>query len=90
MLSKSWGVQDDDYAECRLLRYKNPVHTLQETYHFSVTELSRLMLCKIWGFFGRDYEGYRLASSLQADSCHSDDRGHTFLRNVGSYNSHPA
>jgi hypothetical protein len=36
-----------DYKECRLLGYENPVRTPQETYYFSGTVLSRLMLCKI-------------------------------------------
>jgi hypothetical protein len=32
-----------------------------------------------------------LATTLElADSCHPDDRGDTFLRNVGSYKSHMA
>jgi hypothetical protein len=35
-----------DYEECRLLVYKTPVRTSQET-HYSATELSRLMLRKI-------------------------------------------
>jgi hypothetical protein len=29
-------------------------------------------------------------STVLADSCHSDDGGHTFLRNVYSYKSHTA
>jgi hypothetical protein len=33
--------------ECRLLGYKNPVRTSQETHYVSATEPSRLMLCKI-------------------------------------------
>jgi hypothetical protein len=36
-----------DYEECRLLGYKNPVRTSQETHYFSATESSQLMLCKI-------------------------------------------
>jgi hypothetical protein len=47
------------YEECRLLRYKNPVRTSQETHYVSVTESNRLMLCKIWGFHGSDYEECR-------------------------------
>jgi hypothetical protein len=35
------------YEECRLLGYKNPVRTSQETHYFSTTESSQLMLCKI-------------------------------------------
>jgi hypothetical protein len=45
-----WGSHGGDYEECRLLGYKNPVRTSQETHYFSDTETSRLMLCKIWGF----------------------------------------
>jgi hypothetical protein len=36
-----------DYEECRLLGYKNPVRTSQETHYVSVTECSQLMLCRI-------------------------------------------
>jgi hypothetical protein len=36
-----------DYEECRLLKYKPPVVTSQETHYVSVTEPSGLMLCKI-------------------------------------------
>jgi hypothetical protein len=46
--------------ECRLLEYKTPVCTSQETHYFSATESSQLMLCKIWGFHGGDYEEHRL------------------------------
>jgi hypothetical protein len=49
-----------DYEECRLLWYKNPVHTSQETHYVTITEPSWLMLCKIWGFHGGDYEECRL------------------------------
>jgi hypothetical protein len=35
------------YEEWRLLGYKNPVRTSQETHYFSTTESSQLMLCKI-------------------------------------------
>jgi hypothetical protein len=45
-----------DYEECRLLGYKTPVRTSQETHYLSATEASRLMLCKIWGFHGGGYE----------------------------------
>jgi hypothetical protein len=49
-----------DYEECRLLGYKNPVRTSQETHYVSVTKPSQLMLCKILGFHGGDYEECRL------------------------------
>jgi hypothetical protein len=42
-----------DYEAFRLLGYRNPFHTSQETHYVSVTEPSRLMLCK---FYGGDYE----------------------------------
>jgi hypothetical protein len=48
------------YEECRLLAYKIAVRTSQETHYFSATELSQLMLFKIWGFHGADYEESRL------------------------------
>jgi hypothetical protein len=56
MLCKILGSHGGDYEECRLLRYKNPVRTSQETHYVSATELRRLMLCKILGFHGGDYE----------------------------------
>jgi hypothetical protein len=46
--------------ECRLLGYKNPVRTSQETHYVSATESSQLMLCNIWGFHGVEYEECRL------------------------------
>jgi hypothetical protein len=51
------------YQECRLLWYKNPVRTSQETHYVSATEPSRLMLCKIWGIHGGDYEDCRLLAN---------------------------
>jgi hypothetical protein len=60
MLCKIWGAHGGDYSEWRLLEYKNPVRTSQETYYVSTTESSQLMLCKIWGFHGGDYEECRL------------------------------
>jgi hypothetical protein len=36
-----------EYEKFRVLRYKTPVRTSQETYYLSATEHSRLMLCKI-------------------------------------------
>jgi hypothetical protein len=44
---KGTRTHSGDYEECRLLGYKNPVRTSQETHYVSTTELSRLMLCKI-------------------------------------------
>jgi hypothetical protein len=49
-----------DYEECRLLGYKNPVRTSQETHYVSATEPNRLLLCKIWGFHGGNYEEHHL------------------------------
>jgi hypothetical protein len=46
--------------ECRLLGYKSPVRTSQETHYVSATVPSQLMLCKICGFYGGDYEECRL------------------------------
>jgi hypothetical protein len=59
-LCKIWGFHGGDYEECRLLEYKNPVRTSQDTHYFSATESSQLRLCKIWGFHGGDYEEWRL------------------------------
>jgi hypothetical protein len=60
LLRKIWGFHGSDYEECRLLGFKNPVRTSQETHYVSATEPSQLMLCKIWGFRGGDYEDCRL------------------------------
>jgi hypothetical protein len=54
MLCKIWGFHGGDYEECRLLGYKTPVRTSQETHYVSATEYSLLMLRKIWGFHGGD------------------------------------
>jgi hypothetical protein len=59
-MSKIWGFHGCDYEECRLLGYKTPFRTSQETRYVSATESSQLMLCKIWGFHGDDYEECRL------------------------------
>jgi hypothetical protein len=41
--------------KCRLLGYKNPGRTSQETHYVSVREQNRLMLWKIWGLHGGDW-----------------------------------
>jgi hypothetical protein len=41
------GSHGCDYEECRLLGYKNPVRTSQETHYVSTTESSQIMLYKI-------------------------------------------
>jgi hypothetical protein len=38
MLYKIWGYKGGDYEEYRLLRYKNPVRTSEETHYVSATE----------------------------------------------------
>jgi hypothetical protein len=60
MLCKIWGFHGGDYEEWRLLGYKTPVRTSQETHYVSTTESRQLMLCKIWGFHGGDNEEWRL------------------------------
>jgi hypothetical protein len=60
MLFKIWSFHGGDYEECRLLGYKNPICTSQETHNISTTEHNRLMLFKIWSFPGGDYEEWRL------------------------------
>jgi hypothetical protein len=50
MLCKIWGVHGGDYEECRLMGYKNQVHTSQETHYVSATDRGRLIFCNIWGF----------------------------------------
>jgi hypothetical protein len=54
------GFHDGDYEECRLLGYKIPVRTSQETNYVSNAGPSRLMICTISGFHGGDYEECRL------------------------------
>jgi hypothetical protein len=56
MLFKIRDFHVGDYEERRLLGFKHPVRTSQETYYISTTEPNRLMLCKIWCFQGGDYE----------------------------------
>jgi hypothetical protein len=56
--TKGWTSWTQE--ERHLLRYKNPVRTSQETHYVSATESSQLMLCKIWGLHGGDYEECRL------------------------------
>jgi hypothetical protein len=46
-ICKISGFHGGEYEECRLLGYKNPVHTSHETYYFCATEPSRLMQCKL-------------------------------------------
>jgi hypothetical protein len=60
MLFTILGFNGEDYEECRLLGYKNPVRTSQETHYVSATEPSRLMLFTILCFNGGDYEECRL------------------------------
>jgi hypothetical protein len=55
-----YQVSGGEYEKCRLLVYKHPVSTSQETHYFFATEPTRLMLCKIWDFHGGDYEECRL------------------------------
>jgi hypothetical protein len=59
-VSKVWGFHGGEYEECRLLGYKIPGRTSQETQYISATEPCRLMLCKISSFHGCDYELCRL------------------------------
>jgi hypothetical protein len=51
----NWEIE-----ECRPVGYNKSVRTAQETHYVSATELSQLMLCKIWGFRGGDYDECRL------------------------------
>jgi hypothetical protein len=60
MLCKIRGFHGGDYEECRLLGYKTPVRTSQETHYVSTTDSSHLMLCKFSGFYGGHYEECRL------------------------------
>jgi hypothetical protein len=55
-LCKIWSFHGGNYEECRLLGYKDPVRTSQETHYVTAAEPRRLMLCTIWGFHGGGYE----------------------------------
>jgi hypothetical protein len=50
------GFLGDGYEERRLLGYRNPISTSQETHYISTTEHSQLMPCKIRGSHGGVYE----------------------------------
>jgi hypothetical protein len=52
----SSGSNTESCKEHLLLGYKNQVRTSQETHYVSAINLCRLMLWKIWGFHGGDYE----------------------------------
>jgi hypothetical protein len=64
-----WGVRQADKQSKTVTKqswimlsygYKTPVLTSQETHHISATEPSRLILYKIWGLHGSDYEECRI------------------------------
>jgi hypothetical protein len=55
-ICKSWDFHGGDYEECLLLGYKSRVHTSLERHCVSVTEPSRLMLCKIRRFHCDEYD----------------------------------
>jgi hypothetical protein len=55
--------------ECFLLGYKNSVRTAQETHYVSATKLSVLVLGKIIGFHGGDYEEYKNIVFWDATPC---------------------
>jgi hypothetical protein len=64
-----WGFHSGAYEGFRLVGYRNPVHTSQETLYISATNSNLFMLSKIWGFHGGDYEecrhlGYKIQVSI--------------------------
>jgi hypothetical protein len=59
MICKVWGFHGGHNEEWRLLGYKPPIPTSQET-HVSTTEPSQLKLRKIWGLHGGHNEECRL------------------------------
>jgi hypothetical protein len=75
---KIWGFHGGDYEECRLLGYKNPVHTSQKTYYVSATGPSRLILCKNRGFNGGDYENAVFWDITPCGSCKNRRFGGTY------------
>jgi hypothetical protein len=58
--SKISGFHAGYYEECRLLGYKNPVRTSQETHYVFATSTNRLIICNIRRIHGGDYEECRL------------------------------
>jgi hypothetical protein len=57
---------------------------IQETHYVSVTESSQLMLCKIWGFHGGDYEechllGYKNPDRTSQETHYVSDTEHSQL-----------
>jgi hypothetical protein len=63
---KIWVSHVGDYEECRLLGYRNPVRSSQETHYVSATAPSRLMLFKLWGFHVGDYAECRFLGYIKA------------------------
>jgi hypothetical protein len=55
MPGEYFTVHGSDYEEAGY-RDKIPVRSSQETRYVSVSQPTRLMLCKIWGFHGGGYE----------------------------------
>jgi hypothetical protein len=60
-----WNMSDLRFSQqwlwrMRLLGYESPVCTSEETHYVSATEPTHLMLCKILGLHGSDYEGCRI------------------------------
>jgi hypothetical protein len=60
MLCKILCFQGDDNYGCRLLGIKNPVNTSQDTHYVAAIDPSQLILCKIFGVLGGNYEECRL------------------------------
>jgi hypothetical protein len=88
---KICGSHCGNYDEFRLLGYKNSVRTSQETQYVSATESSQLMLCKIWGFHGNDYEECRLGyknpvrTSQQTQYVSATESSQLMLCKIGSF-----
>jgi hypothetical protein len=91
MLCDIRGFHGGDYEECRLLGYKTPARTSQETYYVSATESSQLMPCKFWGFQGGDHEDCRFLgfknpvhTSKETHYVSATEPSDIFFRNVAS------
>jgi hypothetical protein len=78
ILCKIWGFHGDDYEECCLLGYKNPVHTSQETHYVFATEPSRLMLYKVWDFHAVTMRSAVFWDVTLCGSCKNRDFGGTY------------
>jgi hypothetical protein len=78
-ICRIWGFHGEDYEECRLLAYKTPVRTSEETHYVSTTEPKQ-----VWGSHGGDYEeccllGYKIPVRTSQETCYVSSTEHSQL-----------